>query len=253
MNQRGSELTVKSEVHRVAWSSTEEHIVTLSNDGILWEWSGIFESPKLVAVSTEKHKGALHKYSPDDRLIASVKWSSAKLWDASNLSLVWKHLGLWHSFAVFHPSGNRIFFNGISSSNSIVIDVNAQDLGNITTAECSLDLSVNDLVFDSSGTICVARMGEDVKIHNAYSLEETASLPCRNVKAMRFTPDGDHILLVLESKTLVLWDIAANAIVQELTLDLPISSGIRFARISNDCGIVHVYNYSGNHVVHLRY
>ena len=102
-NRCGPDLRVESGIYDVTWSSTEDHIITLSDDGILRKWGSIFESPILVAQSTQKHEDAYIQSSPDDRLIASY-FPEAKLWDALNLSLIWEYPGDWH-YVGFHPLG----------------------------------------------------------------------------------------------------------------------------------------------------
>ena len=94
------------------------------------------ESPKFVAKSTQKHDGVI-EFSPDDRFIASFLNIGAKLYDASNLSLIWEHPGEWYDVA-FHPLGNRIIFYGGDS----LLDVNIEDVGIITATkrESNLDL-----------------------------------------------------------------------------------------------------------------
>jgi hypothetical protein len=84
-------------------------------------------------------------------------------------------------------------------------------------------------------------------------LKQTTSLPYRDIRAMRFTPDGKYILLVVPLSTLVVWDIAARAIVQELAFDLP-ELFLWSAHISDDCRVVHVSDLEGtSHVIHLTY
>jgi WD40 repeat protein len=237
------------DVSELAWSPTEKHIVTYSSNGVLRKWSNIFESPKIVAGSTHNHNYVTLEYSPDDRLIASFFLRTAKLWDASKLSLVWEYSGDKYSSVAFHPSEHRVFFfNGLS-----VDDVNVEDLGNITVTKRSLDFDVKALVFDPSGITCAAETYYDVTILSADTFKLTTSLPYEEVRAMRFTPDGKHILLVVESKTLVLWDIAANAIIQQLTINIP-QTDVWHARISNDCRVVHVRDYKSTcHLIYLTY
>jgi hypothetical protein len=114
---------------------------------------------------------------------------------------------------------------------------------------------MNGLIFDPSRNTCDAWTAQDVKILKADSFEEMATpLPYAysNVEAMQSTPDTKHILLALRARTLVLWDIAASAVVQELTIDLPES--IVYARISNNCRIIHVRDSANTHnVIHLAF
>lgn len=253
MSRCGPDLKMESEVWSIAWSPTEKHIATSSKDGALQKWGDIYESAKVVAESTQEHRRAGLEYSPDDRLIASVS-RTAKLWDASNLSLVWEYPGDWVCFSsvAFHPFGHRV----VLVSGNPVVDVNVEALGDITATERGLDFDVKALVFDPSGITCAAWTPKDVKILSADLLKETTSLLISYVKAMRFTPDGKHILLVLAllgTKMLILWDTASRAIVQQLTIDIPEFS-LWSARISNDCRAVHVGDFKGtSHVIHLTY
>jgi WD40 repeat protein len=129
-----------------------------------------------------------------------------------------------------------------------------KDLGNITVTEHCLDFYVNRNVFDPSGNTCAAWTTQKVKILSADSLKETTSVPYDNVEAMQFTPNDKHILLVelvLRSETLVLWDIAASAIVQQLTIDLSLSR-YWYAQISNDCRFVVISDRPiTSHIIHL--
>jgi WD40 repeat protein len=111
---------------------------------------------------------------------------------------------------------------------------------------------VFDAVFDPNGITCAVETANDVKILTADTFKVTTSLPYRNIKTMRFTSDGKYILLVLEPKTLVLWDIAESDVVQELTIDLPES--IEYAYISNDCRTVYVRDSADTrNVIHLAF
>ena len=110
MSPRGPGLRVNFEINWLALSSTGDQMVVRSNSGLLRTWSNILESPKFVARSTQKHEGAYLQFSPDDRFIASFYDDGAKLWDASNLSLIWEHPGVWWGVA-FHPLGNRVVFS----------------------------------------------------------------------------------------------------------------------------------------------
>lgn len=234
MSKCGPGLNMEFEVDRVAWSPTEKHIVTCSADEVLRKWSNIFVLPKLVAKSSRKHKDANLEYSPDDRLIASFSIGEAKLWDASNLSLVWEYSGYGYSSVAFHPLGQRVVFLNRSS---VVLSVNVEDLGDITTTIRMLDFDVNGVVFEPSGTTCAAWTFDDVKILNADSFKQTTSLPYGNVEVMRFTPDGKYILLVLQPMTFVLWDIAANGVVFALPMD-SLGLNVWSICISNDCRVV---------------
>jgi WD40 repeat protein len=249
MSRCGPDCETEPDVFQLAWSPTEKHIVTSSKDGVHRKWGDIFESAKLVAVSTQKHENAKIEYSPDDRLIASFD-RTAKLWDASNLSLVWQYSGYMSFSVAFHPLGRRVVF---FDSAYLAIDVNAEDHGDITATERNLGLLVSRPVFDPSGNTCAVGTPEDVLILSADSFEETDLLPYRYVDAMRFTPDSKHILLVLESKMLVLWDIAASAVVQQFTIDIP-EFYVWSAHISNDCRVVRVSDSKyTSHIIHLTY
>ena len=108
MNKCGPGLRAESEVGYVTWSNTEQHIVTRSHDGTLRKWSNILEAPVVVAQSAQGHETASLGFSPDDKFVASF-FEKAKLWDASNLSLIWEDPRVWPSVA-FHPLGNRLVF-----------------------------------------------------------------------------------------------------------------------------------------------
>ena len=244
MNHCGPGLSLDDRIFSAAWSSTEDHIVTLFDDGILRKWSNIFEAPTLVAHSTQRHNNATFEFSPDDRFIASAL-GGAKLWDASNLSLIWEYTGYWNSIT-FHPLGKRlVFYSGRSS-----LDVNIEDLGNITATERQFNRYTYNFVFNPSGNMCVARTSRGVRILSADTFEEKTSLPYSDCEAIRITPNGKYVLLVLGSKKVVLWDITAERTVEELSLDMNVSS---IAQISRNCRVLLAYNYFMNnqHIIHL--
>ena len=99
------------------------------------------------------------EFSLDDRLIASF-WGTAKLFDASNLSLIWEDAGVWPSVA-FHLVENRLVFSNWLGT---VLDMNIEDLGNISATEHKLDFKVNGLVFSPSGNTCVTDTSQGAKI-----------------------------------------------------------------------------------------
>lgn len=243
-NRCGPDLRVESRIGQVTWSSTEDHIVTNSYDGILRKWSNIFESPTLVAQSSQEHREAALEFSPDDRIIASFR-RGLKLWDASNLSLIWEYPGYWCHVA-FHPLGNRIVF--YSSGSYLPLDVNIEDLGNITATKLEFN-GVHSLVFDPCGNMCVARTFEGAKILSADTFEEKSSLPYDDCSAMQITPNEKYILLLLESKKVVLWDIAAEEAVEELSLD---AGEFYTGEISWNCRVLHLWNYGDDEqIIHL--
>lgn len=251
MRRCGPGVKMEDDIWSFAWSPTEACIVTSPYDGVLRKWSDVFGSPKRVAESCQNHEYARLEYSPDGRIIASFNEMTAKLWDASNLSLLWQSSGgmVWYCSVAFHPLGHRVvFFKG-----SAVDDANVEDLRNVTATKRSLPSTVSQVVFDPSGITCAIKTPKGVKVLCADSFEEKCSLPYGYVLAMRFTPDSKYILLVLESKILVLWDIAVRAIVRQLTIDIP-KFDVWGARISNDCRVVHVCGYvNTSHLIRLTY
>jgi WD40 repeat protein len=225
-NRCGPNLRLESGVETVAWSSTAEHIVTLTEDGILRKWSNIFHSATIVAEAEHAYAYSL-EFSPDDKLFVSSGEYVSKLFRASDLSLVWEHSG--GRSPAFHPMGHRLFLFGIGVDS--VFDVNIEDLENITATEHNLNFWVDEAVFDPSGNTFAARTDQEVKILDANTFEEKSSLPYGNVRGMRFTPDGKYLLVVLNSKMVVLWDVAAGYAIEKLMLDLD-SYEIYFAEIS---------------------
>lgn len=242
----GPDLKVDSDVYRLAWSATEKHIVTLSHDGILQKWNNIFNSATLFTKSVQKHEYARLVYSPDDRFIVTDDFETAKLWDASNLSLLWNYPRRWSSI-VFHPLGRRVFlfYRGIVSD----INVNIREYGCKTTSP--FDFFVYDVAFDSSGKSCVADTDQGIRVLDTDSFEERASLPYNSVKAMRYTPDGKYILLVLKSKKVVLWNVATSTAVKELTLHLDFE--IQTAQISKNCRVVVLQTFCILHLMSAYY
>lgn len=244
MRRCGPDLEVESIVYSAAWSHSEGHIVIVLLDGILRTWSNISESATIIAQSTQGHIGGSPEYSPDDNLIASVGNDTVKLWDASSLSLIWEYAGVGLSVA-FRPLGYRVVFFGGRS----VIDVNLEDLANISAIERKIDNWAFRLVFGRSGTTCAALTDQGAKILNAETFEERTSLPYDDVKALRYTPSGNCVLLVLQSKRVVLWDIAANAVVEELTLNLDFE--ILDAQVSESCDVLRLHSRNKPCIVHL--
>jgi WD40 repeat protein len=215
-----------SGVFRVAWSSTAEHIVTLTGDRKLGKWRNVFESATIVA-EAEHDDAYWLEFSPDDKLIVSSNGYETKLLRASDLSFVWEYSG---SFPSFHPMGHRLFL----FRPNFVIEVNIEDLENITATEHNLNLWVFDAVFDPSGNTFAAETSSGVKIVNANTFEKKTSIPYDNVRRMRFTPDGQFLLLLLPSKMVVLWDVAAGYAIKELMLDMD-SHWVSSAKISKSC------------------
>ena len=229
MNRCGPGLTAKLKTYSFAWSSTEDHIVISSPSGVLQKWSNILESPELVAQSTQKHERVDLKFSPDDRFIASFD-VGAKLWDASNLSLIWEYPGYWDSVA-FHPLGKKmVFYNEYS-----LLDVNNEDSENIMTTQHQISHYVYDLIFCPSGNVYVARTKGGVRFLRADTFEEKSSFSYNDCTAMQITPNGKYILLILKSKEVVLWDIVAERAVEELSLRV---HGFFFKEISRNCRVL---------------
>ena len=251
MSKHGHGLSTTSEVWSAAWSNAEEHIVTRSRDGILRKWSNILEAPVVVAQSTQRHENASLEFSPNDRFIASFR-ATAKLWDASNLTLIWEYLGGWGS-VVFHPLGNRLVFSNWRRS---VLNVNIEDLRNITATKHVLDFYVKDLVYTPSGNTCFAKTLEGVKILSGDTFKETNPLPISGCTAMQLTPDGKYILFVLDSEEVVLWDITGGRAVGEISLKVYLESVVLMsAEISKNCRVVRLHTFTGStfptHVIHL--
>jgi WD40 repeat protein len=233
-----------SEVWDVAWSSTAEHIVTWTEDGKLQKWSNVFESATIVAEAKHDYASSL-EFSPDDKLIVSSDGWTAKLWRASDLSLVWEWSGYW--YPAFHPMGRRLFLFGVDS----VFDVNTEDLENVTATEHNLNYDVHNAVFDPSGNTFAATTYQGVKIVNAKTFEDKTSLPYINVQGLRFTPDGNYLFLVLLSKTVVLWDVAAGCVVEEMILDMEMEY-VSSAQISKSCRVLSLHHRNvTNYTVHL--
>jgi WD40 repeat protein len=210
MNQRGHDLILKHSCWDIAWSTSEQHLVTNDIYGILRKWSNIYESATIVAESSQKCEGLLVAFSSDDRLIATASHFLARLWDASNLSLVWEYLGGASLGVAIHPNGRDVFFFDELS----VHDVNAEDFGNITTTEFKLDHSLYRVVLDPGGKPCVAWTQQRVRILSADTFTERASFSLVPFKTMQYTPNGKYLLLVSLSKTVVLWDIAECRVVE---------------------------------------
>jgi WD40 repeat protein len=199
MSRCGPDLIVDHEVGAVAWSSTEDTIVTRAADGILRNLSNVFESATIIVQSTQKHEYASIEYSPDDRLIASIGYEKAKLWDASNLSLLWESSGyLCHSVA-FHPLEHNFFvIRGFS-----VVNANVEDLGTIASTKRKIDFWANRLVFDPSGDTCAASTRQGVKILDAKTFAVKTEISCSVVVGMRYTPSGKYLLLILKAKIML--------------------------------------------------
>jgi WD40 repeat protein len=226
-NRYGPDLRLKSWVEAVAWSSTAEHIVTWTRDRILRKWSNIFESATIVAEANHDDSAYSLTFSPDDKLIVSYGILTTKIWRASDLSLVWQYSG---SRPSFHPMGHRLFLFGENS----VIDINIEILENVTATEHKFNYEVYGAAFDPSGNTFAATTDKGVKFFETNTFEEKTSLPYGNVEAMRFTPDGNYLLLVLDWKKVVLWDAAEGFAIDELTLDLD-SDRVKSAEISKSC------------------
>jgi hypothetical protein len=129
--------------------------------------------------------------------------------------------------------GHRLFlFDGHS-----VIDINIEDLDNVTATEHDLNFLVDKAVFDPSGNTFAAKTDFDIRILDANTFEEKDSLPYGDVQAMRFTPDGKFLLLVLRSRMVILWDVAAGYAIEELMLDLD-SGSVLSADITNSCRVL---------------
>jgi hypothetical protein len=241
-SQRGPDLRLESEVCDVAWASTAEHIVTKTEDGILRKWTNIFESAAVVAQSTERHSYGWLKLSPDDKLIASFGGYASKLWNASDLSLIWEYRGHWSS-AGFHPIGHRLdLFCGSS--------VTSVDLERGIATYHRLNYEAYNTVFDPSGNTFATDTDRSVKILNANTFEEITSLPYSSCKSLQYTPDGNHLVLVLESKKVVVWDVAAGKVFKKVTLDLEFDY-IRSAEISKNCLVLLLKDRQTKYTVHL--
>ena len=65
---------------------------------------------------------------------------------------------------------------------------------------------------------------------------------------MQITPNRKYILLLLTSKRVVLWDIAAEEAVEELSLDVDEFNG---GEISRNCRILLLWSGGGEQIVHL--
>jgi WD40 repeat protein len=144
--------------------------------------------------------------------------------------------------------GHRLFLFGSNS----VVDVNIEDLENVTATKRNLDYAVYKADFDPSGNTFAALTWGHVKIVNAKTLEEKSSLPYEYVRGMRFTPDGNYLLLVLTSKMVVLWDVAAGYAVEEMVLDLDVES-VWCDEISKSCRVLSLHHhYSTYFTVHLE-
>jgi WD40 repeat protein len=231
----------------IAWASTEEYIVTTSEDGVIRKWSNLFECPTMYARSTQEHKNAALEWSPDDRLIASVSVNTAKLWDASNLSLLWECSGFWCHGTAFHSLGHRFFyFDGCD-----VCDVNIEDTGNCVDIWRKLDNSFYRVAFNPSGSTFVARTEQGVKTFIADSFEEQASLPFSSCMAMQYTPDGEYIVLVLETKRVVLWDVARGRAAEDLLLDLDCTT-VWNVEISKNCRVIQLRSGGKSYLVRLN-
>jgi WD40 repeat protein len=250
MSRYGPDLKTESKADEIAWSHTEKDIVTVTEDGILCTRKNIFESATIVATSTRKHEQALFEYSSDDKMIASVSPEMAMLWDASTLSVLWEQAGNWSYSVAFYPVGHEVVF----CFRHLIHVVRVDSPGNYGVGVNGLDFEVDRLVFGPSRSKCATWTLHDAKLLDGHTLEESTSLPYHGVRAMQFTPDGKFVLLVLQSKKIVLWDIAASAVVRELTVDPPIP-GLESVRISTDCRVIHLYDYDAEttHVIHLMY
>lgn len=244
MTRCGPDLIVNHGVGAVAWSSTEDTIVTRAEDGILRTLSNVFELATIIAQSTQKHEYASVEYSPDDRLIASVGYEKAKLWDASNLSLIWESSGYLCYSVAFHPLEHKfLVIRGFS-----VVNANVEDLGTITSTKRKIDFWANRLVFDPNGDTCAASTRQGVKILDAKTFAVKTVISCSDVVGMRYTPGGKYLLLILKAK-IMLWGIEEGTVVEWLTLNP--DYGVRDARVSRSCRAVQLYGLTATCVIHL--
>ena len=113
-NENDEAVLTRAEMDRdvwaIAWSSTEEYIVTSNRDGNLQEWGNIFESSSIYAQYMAEPDPATLEYSPDDRFIASMNNQSTRLWDALNLHPIWEYKGCCN-LAAFYPSMTKLVFS----------------------------------------------------------------------------------------------------------------------------------------------
>jgi WD40 repeat protein len=217
---------------------------------MLRQWSNILQSATLTTESKQNHNDANLEYSPDGGVIASISSHTAKLWDALNLSQIWGFSGD-RRFSIqpsFPQSGRRVvFFRGCE-----VFDINIEneDLRNIMTTQRTLQHNINYVTFNPHGNTCAAWSRFRVKILNAYTFEEKTTLPYHDCISMQYSPDGNYILLVLESKKVIAWDIIADEAVDEVELRLGIEH-ITQAEISKDCLMIRVGDEGSQSIVRL--
>ena len=152
--------------------------------------------------------------------------------------MLWEHENNW-IYAAFHPSGNRVIF--YSHSESLLV-VNIEDLDNITFVQRRLSYRVARLALHPNTNTYIIDTNKGVITLSGDTFEEKYTLPHKNCLAMQLTPNGTHILLILLTQMVVLWDIALGGPVAEMSLPVDLESAVSWtAEISWNCRVIQLH------------
>lgn len=208
---------------RVAFSPDGNYLATGNRTGIVWIWDT--NNWEEVQVLEETETSWLNKivYHPSGDYLAAIHWgktggvSYINIWDIDKAEIVYRHelsinVGLNNSLIQFSPDGKLMTIADRDEDRTekvFILDFESREQVGVLEGFTRM----KDLSFSPGGSmLAVAVHQEPVTIWDMnsrtllYTFDQTDFREDSSwVREISFTPDGKHVVVIRDNKTLELW------------------------------------------------